>query len=81
MTTSDAPFEVLTHARDAMSDQRFEAMPKKKRARLRKALRNIEFALYADYNARHLRRLGSTFDAAFNAILDAHQHTCTCKQR
>ena len=80
LTTTDAPFEVLTQARDVMSDQRFEAMAKQKRARLRKALRNIEFALYADYNARHLRRLSDAFDTTFDAVLDAHARACTCKQ-
>jgi len=79
LTASQEPFRVLARARDLLSDQRFDAMAKRTRGHLRKALRNIEFALYADYNALHLHRLNHAFETTLNAIREAHGHACTCK--
>ncbi|MFY0611789.1 MAG: hypothetical protein JXQ99_09720 [Hyphomicrobiaceae bacterium] len=79
VTASGDPLRVLTQARDLLNDQRFEAMPKNRRGPLRKALRNIEFALYADYNLRRLRQLNRSYEATFKAIGDAHGRSCSCK--
>ena len=65
LVTGRSPFETLTTARDILTDQRLEAMPATRRGPLRKALRNIEIALYAAHNAKHIKQLDRSFKRIF----------------
>ena len=80
LTSIEDPLGTLTRAREILSDQRIDAMAKKVRDPLRKALRNIEFAIYAEYNARRMHQFSQTFESTFQAIRDVHSSECTCDQ-
>jgi hypothetical protein len=71
---------LLKQARTVLTEQRLETLPIEQRRRLVKALRSVEFAFYADYNQRHLRRLGASFQTVFRAILSIHSQECSCNQ-
>ncbi len=74
----DDPFGTLILARETLSDQRLEALPKTQRKTLRKALRSIEIVLYARHNATHLAQLDRSFRRIFEATRAAHASHCTC---
>lgn len=69
---------ILSHARDLINDRRFDAIPKNVRGPLRKALRNIEFALYARVNLDRVQRLAESYRAVLQAIRAVHARECTC---
>lgn len=80
LPSSDNALALLSHARDLIGDQRFDAMPQDVRRPLRKALRNIEFALYADLNLDRMQRLAESYEAALRAIGVAHERECSCPE-
>ncbi len=80
LTSIEDPLIILTRAREILSDQRIDAMAKKVRDPLQKALRNIEFAIYAKYNARRMHQFFQTFESTFQVIQDVHSSECTCHQ-
>jgi len=77
-TVDTNPFEQLQHARDALSDERISAAPAGQYARLLKAWRQIEFALYARYRHKHTQRLADTFQRALDETEQAHNKLCIC---
>lgn len=81
LPAGDDALHVLSHARDLIGDQRFDAMPKNVRGPLRKALRNIEFALYARVNLNRVHRLAAGYEAALQSIDAAHARECTCSSQ
>ena len=78
LPAGDDALSILSHARDLIGDQRFDAMPGSVRGPLRKALRNIEFALYARVNLNRVHPLAASYEDALQAIRSAHERECTC---
>lgn len=72
------PLVLLQSVRGLLSDERFLEIAEDKRGPLRKALRNIEFTVYARQNARRWKRLVASYEATFEAIRTAYEAECKC---
>lgn len=78
LISSGDAFGTLTIAREHLTEQRLEALAAHRGNPLRKALRNIEIALYAAHNAKHVIKLNESFTHIFKITSDAHDRHCTC---
>ncbi len=72
------PIEMLSLTREILTDQRLKKMDARHRGATVKALRNLEFSLYALDNEAGLSRLDDAFEATLRAILAAHERECRC---
>jgi hypothetical protein len=70
--------ELLTAAREMLSEERFAAIENVRREALRKALRTSELAIYAGLDADRVGQLHALFDSSLAAIVEAHRTSCTC---
>lgn len=77
-TAPEDPMKQLENARKYLTETRFDELPAEQREILRKALRNVEFAIYAGHEEMHLSRLTRAFDIALDEIKRIHRETCTC---
>lgn len=71
---------LIQSVRDFLTDQRLSEIAKPQRGALKKALRNMEFAIYARYNSQHWQRFSKSYAMTFRAIQTAHQAECTCNE-
>ncbi len=77
---SSTLLEYLEGLAEMLDDKRLAAFAKGSRTALLKALRNSEFAGYAELNHERIDRLDSGFRQALAAIGTSHATACTCRQ-
>lgn len=79
ITTKTISVERLSEIREHLTDARFDALPELDAKRLRKALRNIEFRIYAHYTEENIWPLERSFKEALEKIRNLHAKKCVCE--